>query len=155
MTDNWCAEVEQGAILLTVNQRLSRHYVSQFSEQLLAKNRQWWETPNILPLSAWLKQVHANCIANGSSDKILLPDIVAERTWQQIVAADPLASVLLDADLTASNVQKAWRTANAWCLSGIVRNDQNTSSASEDQLAFARWRAAYEKRAQAENFIDL
>lgn len=154
MTDNWCAEVEQGAILLTVNQRLSRHYVSLFSEQLLAQSRQWWETPDILPLSAWLKQVHANCIANGSSNKILLPDIVAERTWQQVVAADPQASVLLDADLTASNAQKAWRTANAWCLPGITRKDQSTNSASEDQQAFARWRAAYEKRSQAENFID-
>lgn len=151
MTDNWCAEVEQGAILLTVNQRLSRHYVSLFSEQLLAESRQWWETPGVLPLSAWLKQVHASCIANGSSDKVLLPDIVAERTWQQVVAADPQASVLLDADLTASNAQKAWRTANAWGLAGSAGQDQ---SASQDQLAFARWRAAYEKRCTDENFID-
>ncbi len=151
MTDNWCAEVEQGAILLTVNQRLSRHYVSLFSEQLLVKNSQWWETPDILPLSAWLKQVHASCIANGSSDKVLLPDIVAERTWQQIVAADSKASVLLDADLTAANAQKAWRTANAWNLSGVAGQEQ---SASEDQLAFARWRAAYDKRSRDENFID-
>jgi len=151
MTDNWCAEIEQGAILLTVNQRLSRHYVSLFSVQQLAKGRPWWETPEILPLSAWLEKVHANCIANGSSDKTLLPDIVAERTWQQIVAADPAASLLLDADLTASNAQKAWHISNAWASPGFTGKDQN---ASDDQLAFARWRVAYEKRSHTDNFID-
>ena len=154
MKDNWCAEVEQGAILLTVNQRLSRHYVRLFTEQLLTQSRQWWETPGILPLSAWLIQVHESCIANGSSNKALLPDIVAERTWQQIVAADPQASVLLDADLTASNAQKAWRTAKAWGLSANAGQDQSASSASEDQLAFTRWRAAYEKRCSDDNFTD-
>jgi len=157
MIDNWCAEVEQGAILLTVNQRLSRHYVSLFSKALLAKDRQWWETPDILPLSAWLSRVHADCIANGSSDKVLLPDIVAERTWQQIVAADPQASVLLDADLTAANAQKAWQTANAWGLTRSAGQKQSVSSKSyesEDQLAFSRWRAAYEKRSVDNNFID-
>jgi len=135
----------------TVNQRLSRHYVNLFSEQLLAKGRQWWETPDILPFSAWLKQVHASCIANGSSKKTLLPDIVAERIWQQVVAADPAASVLFDTDLTASNAQKAWLIANAWSSTGLVGQDQ---SASDDQLAFKRWRVAYEKRLSDGKLID-
>jgi len=151
MTDNWCTEVEQGAVLLTVNQRLSRHYVRLYSEQQLVKDQQWWETPDIMPLTAWLQQLHANCVANGSSDKVLLPDILAERTWQQIVSADPASAGLLDTDLTASNALKAWRIANAWSLPGSLRADQ---SASEDQLAFSRWRAAYDKRIRDEQFID-
>lgn len=151
MSNQWCEAVEQGAVLLTVNQRLSRHYVSLFSQQQLVQERQWWETPQILPLSAWLKQVHAACVATGASDKTLLPDIAAERTWQQVVANDPVASELLDTDLTAANVQKAWRTANAWQLAGVSEHEQ---TASDDQLAFARWRAAFTRRCTRENLID-
>jgi len=151
MIENWCAEVEQGAVLLTVNQRLSRHYVALFSDQQLAQHQQWWETPQILPLSAWLKQIHANCICNGMSDRTLLTEIAAERAWQQAVAADPLASVLLDTDLTAQNAQKAWRVANAWALPDSWAQQHNSS---DDQQAFARWRATYAKRCVDEKLID-
>ncbi len=151
MSHNWCADVEAGAVLLTVNQRLSRHYLRQYSDQQLQANRTWWETPSILPLSAWLKQVHAEAVAKGSSGNILLADIAAERAWQQTVAQDEAASNLLDTDLAAANAQKAWRVANAWGLTGVSLNDP---MASDDQQAFARWRAAYVKHCKRHQVID-
>lgn len=151
MSVTWCTDVEQGAVLLTVNQRLSRHYVSQHSQHQLAAGLEWWETPDILPLSAWLKTVHASCVANGSSAKSLLPDIAAERAWQQAVAGDAQASELLDTDLAAANAQKAWRVANAWQCFGIAAGD---GAASEDQQAYARWRVAYTRYCTQNQFID-
>ena len=151
MSDNWCTDVEQGALLLTVNQRLSRFYMREYSEQKLATDQTWWETPQILPLSAWLKKVHADCVANGASNKTFLVDIAAERAWQQAVAQDDASSVLLDTDLAASNAQKAWRVMNAWELAGTFEND---ASAGDDHRAFARWRAAYMRRCNRDQLID-
>jgi len=151
VSDNWCAEVEQGAVLLTVNQRLSRHYLRQFSDQQLKTNNSWWETPSIVPLTAWMKQVHADALANGLSSKILLADIAAERAWQQIVSQDEASAALLDTDLAANNAQKAWRIANAWALPGSPESDM---AASEDQRAFARWRKAYVAHCKRQQLID-
>jgi len=151
MSETWCTDVEQGAVLLSVNQRLSRHYVYLHSQAQLAAGREWWETPEILPLSAWLRTLHADCVANGTSAKSLLPDIAAERVWQQTVAGDAASSVLLDTDLAAANAQKAWRVANAWNCAGTSEGD---GSASEDQLAYSRWCNAYVKYCQINNYID-
>lgn len=151
MSEDWCADVEQGAVLLSVNQRLSRHYVYLHSQVQLASGRAWWETPEILPLTAWLRTLHASCVANGSSTKSLLPDIAAERAWQQAVASDADSSILLDTDLAAANAQKAWRVANAWQCAGTSETD---ISASEDQLAYSRWRNAYVKHCRAHQLVD-
>lgn len=151
MSDEWCADVEQGAVLLTVNQRLSRHYVYLHSQAQLAAGREWWETPGILPLSAWLRSLHASCVSDGSSVKSLLPDIAAERVWQQILANDAASSVLLDTDLAAASAQSAWRVANAWQCAGTSESD---TSASDDQLAFARWRNAYAGQCKKRQLID-
>ena len=151
MSDTWCTDVEQGAVLLTVNRRLSRHYVYLHSQAQLAAKRQWWETPGILPLSNWLVSLHEHCVANGSSNVSLLPDIASQRIWQQVVAADDASSVLLDSDLAADNAQRAWAVANAWHCPGVSIGD---GSASEDQLAYARWRNAYMKHCNSHNCID-
>jgi len=151
MSKNWCTEVEQGAVLLSVNQRLSRHYVNVHSQVQLVAKRTWWETPEILPLSAWLRSLHAQSIAKGASTKALLPDIASERAWQQAVASDTASSVLLDTDLAAANAQKAWRVANAWQCAGTAEND---AGASDDQLAYSRWRNAYVKHCKTNKLID-
>jgi len=151
MSKDWCTDVEQGAVLLSVNQRLSRHYVNLHSQQQLAAGRDWWETPAILPLSAWLRTMHARCIANGSSNSSLLPDIAAERLWQQAVSNDEASSVLLDTDLAAANARKAWAVSNAWHCVGQAHAD---STASEDQQAYSRWRKSYISYCQEHQFID-
>ena len=151
MSESWCTDVEQGAVLLSVNQRLSRHYVHLHSQAQLAAERLWWETPEILPLTAWLRTVHATCVANGSSTKSLLPDIAAERAWQQAVASDDASSVLLDTDLAAANAQKAWQVSNAWYCAGSAEGD---GSASEDQLAYSRWRNTYVKYCRKKQLVD-
>lgn len=151
MSEDWCTDVEQGAVLLSVNQRLSRHYVHLHSQAQLASKQIWWETPSILPLTAWLRTLHATCVANGSSTTSLLPDIAAERAWQQAVAGDEASSVLLDTDLAASNAQKAWRVANAWQCAGTSETD---ASASDDQLAYSRWRNAYVKHCRKHQLVD-
>jgi len=155
MNENWCTEVEQGAVLLTVNQRLSRFYVERFSDHQLSIGKQWWETPEIMPLSTWLKQIHTNCVANGSSKAMLLADIVSERLWQHAVASDAASSVLLDIDLAASNAQKAWRVAHAWQLFEAKEvSTSNDMYASEDQQAFSRWRSSYIKQCKKNDWLD-
>ncbi len=160
MNENWCTEVEQGAVLLTVNQRLSRFYVKLFSDHQLRVGRQWWETPEIMPLSTWLKKIHTNCVANGSSNATLLADIVSERLWQHAVASDSASSVLLDIDLAANHAQKAWRVAHAWQLlaaKDVLTGKQphaGQNQSSEDQRAFLRWCSAYFKQCKNNNWLD-
>jgi len=151
MQHKWLNKVEDGAVLVTVNQRLSRHYVQTYNQHQLDSGNDWWETPSILPLSAWLHNLHASFVLHGASNKTLMPDIVAGRLWNRLLSEDSASSELLDIELAARNAKNAWRIARSWGCPGCGEND---TDASEDHLAFAKWRNSYVRHCEKNQLID-
>jgi len=151
MSDKWVKEVLQGAVLVSVNQRLSRHHMQRFQEEQLAQGQQWWETPQILPWSSWLEALHSDCVKFGLSKKSLLPEIAEERAWRSALLKDKRTSVLLDIDAAALSARQAWRVLNTWDCTGVSISDK---AAAEDHAAFARWRKNYETFCQKNAIID-
>ena len=86
--DDWMPSVAEGAVLLTVNQRLSRHAMRRFQRWQLANGHTAWETPRILPWQAWIESLHAAMLDTGLSDRVLLPGIVAQREWRRALDDD-------------------------------------------------------------------
>ena len=79
LVNDWSEQVANGAVLLTVNQRLARHHSANYQRWQLMQGNQWWETPAIVPLRAWLVSVHSDALSAGLSSLTLMPDLLQQR----------------------------------------------------------------------------
>ena len=145
----WATAVSAGAVLVTVNQRLSRHYLHSYQQWQLQQARLWWETPVIVPWRSWLRALHGDALSLGVSTQTLLPAIVEQKLWRQCVADDAAVSALLDKDATASSAQSAWQTAQAWRC-----GNTNEVPLSVDQQAFSRWCQSYTQICKQRAWLD-
>ena len=69
---DWHEALCDGATLLTVNQRLARHYREQYERRQHSEAVSWWETPDILPWQVFLDRLHDTAIACGLSNRARL-----------------------------------------------------------------------------------
>ncbi|MFK8080458.1 MAG: PD-(D/E)XK nuclease family protein [Granulosicoccus sp.] len=145
---NWSEELGEGAVLLTVNQRLSRHHVLQFQRSRLQAGSTWWETPSILPFRSWMSNLHKQALTMGLSDVTLMPGLLVQQAWRRIIDND--ASVhLLDPAGAARSAMQSWELACVWrCYN---REDQYLSA---DQFAWQRWMTQYKAWLDQQSGID-
>ncbi len=135
--ENWVQSVAGGAVLLSVNQRLARHFNRRFQIAQSSRDEPWWETPSILPIRAWLHQLHDEALAQGVSTHVRLPELLRHRHWRRAIEADKRLQ-LLDPAAAAVAAEQAWQLSNAW----HCKNDED-QYLSDDQFAWQRWRQAY------------
>lgn len=144
----WSEQIADGAVLLTVNQRLARHHLVSYQAWQCAAGNLWWESPDILPLKAWLSRVHADALAAGIVTDALVPDILAQRAWRRCVEQDA-AATLLDTEAAASLAKQTWQLACSWrCY-----NDEDRYL-SADQFTFQRWLQRYRQWLSSESLVD-
>jgi len=149
ITDKWAEALSADAVLITVNQRLARHYVHAYQQWCRQHNSEWWETPQVLPWRAWVTELHSDAMVSGQSDRLLLPDLLQQRLWLQCLSEDEALSPLLDMDAAAQNAQRAWSIAHFWrCAS--AKGD----TLSLDQQAFLRWAMRYQSLCEEQQLID-
>ena len=141
-------KVAAGALLITVNQRLARHHVSRYNRWHLQQGHQWWETPSILPFRAWLRTVHGNALAQGFSDRTLLPDLLQQRQWRECIERDPQLE-LLDKDAATMAARSAWEMSCAW----HCRNPED-DYLSHDQYTWQGWCSRYTDALEAQSQVD-
>ncbi len=141
-------QIADGAVLLTVNQRLARHHLMRYQSWQLRQGNDWWETPAVLPLRAWLKSVHAQALNMGLSQLTLLPDLLVHKAWRQCIEQDT-ALHLLDVEAAARSARQAWELSCAWhCYN---HEDQYLSL---DQFTWQRWRERYVQYLDSQSRID-
>ena len=135
-------------MLLSVNQRLARHFNSRFQIVQSAGDALWWETPSILPIRAWLHQLHDEALAQGVSSRVRLPELLRRRHWHRAIDADKRVQLLDTAAATVA-AEQAWQLSNAWyCL-----NDES-QYLSDDQFAWQRWRQHYIDLCNEQSVLD-
>ncbi|MEJ2213365.1 MAG: hypothetical protein P8Y20_04700, partial [Gammaproteobacteria bacterium] len=67
--------LEQKALLLTVNNRLARHFANEYDQWMADKNRSTvWPSAHILPLTTWLMLQFDNLRDHGLTALTLLDD---------------------------------------------------------------------------------
>ncbi len=141
-------QVAEGALLITVNQRLARHHLSRYSRWQLQQGRQWWETPSILPFRAWLRTLHDGALAAGLSRRTLLPDLLQQKLWRQCIENDAHLE-LLDKDAATVSARSAWEMSCAWQC-----HNPEDDYLSHDQYTWQRWCSSYTDALEAECRID-
>lgn len=147
MTD-YCQPLEDGSVLLTVNQRLARHHLLAYQQWQLANGNLWWETPRILPVRAWFKSLHAQLLASGQTHTALLPELLQQKAWRECIEQDS-ALELLDVDAATRGARQAWEIACAWqCL------PEADDYLPLDQQSWQRWHARYSALLQERQWVD-
>jgi probable DNA repair protein len=132
--------LRRGDLLLTVNNRLARHLLDAFERQQVAAGRSVWETPDILPLGAWLMRSHDRLLDLGMSDARLLTPAQELVLWERIIAASTRGLPLLRPAAAARSAVEAYRLLQGWQLAGHPE-----LSLSPEGEAFAQWIEGFER----------
>ncbi|MBX2878576.1 MAG: PD-(D/E)XK nuclease family protein [Granulosicoccus sp.] len=145
---SWNEQIANGALLLTVNQRLARHHLSAYQLWQVERGHTVWDSPGIMPLRAWLMNLHADALALELITSSLIPEILSKRIWRQVVEQHSSSS-LLDVQAAAQLARQAWQLSCSW----QCENDEN-QYLSVDQFTWQRWLTHYRQWLQQESLID-
>lgn len=133
---------------LTVNSRLARWRLLEYNETQSQSGLKAWPTPEILPLTAWLKQVWTQ---SWPSQYFLTP-LQTEKLWAQIVRQTSWKNKLdlLHLKETAKKAQEAYSLIQQYRLP----MDRDKFSRTEEGNLFLGWAQTYQKWLTTHNALD-
>jgi len=136
--------------LITANARLSRQLRRDYDTARRRQDVRIWETPDILPRTAWLARAWQECAYRDPfHTPVLLSSLQEEALWEQAIAASAGASVLLDLPATVSAAAQAWNLIRAW----EARCDVAEFRGLRDTEEFLEWMLAVERKLHANDWI--
>jgi probable DNA repair protein len=147
--------LENKAVMVTVNQRLSRYLTSRFNQQQVDAGKTVWETPDILPYTAWLGRTYDQARYPAGKDasgnlRIRLSAAQERVVWEQVINASESANVLLRIPETAKAAAQAWELCKQWHLSF----HELSQAPPEDTLAFLEWANSFDRKCRDNNWLD-
>jgi len=125
-------------LTLTVNARLARWLLLEHDEQKKKAGENAWQTPPILPLSSWLRDVW---LASWP-EKYLLSELQCEKIWEEIINQDSARLDLLHLQGVASQTSKAFSLLHEYRLP----RDKKLYEQTDESKAFLRWIRKFESR---------
>jgi ATP-dependent helicase/nuclease subunit B len=133
-------------LTLTVNSRLARWLLLEQDEQKRRNGQNAWETPPILSLSAWLR----NLWLESWPSKYLLSPLQSEKIWEEIIHRDSSRLNLLHLQGVASNTSQAFTIIHEYRLPRAPKFYEQTDEAK----AFLKWARQYENRLASLGALD-
>ena len=151
--DSFCPALQAGATLVTVNQRLARHYQRRYDAWQIRNGASVWDTPSIVSWTSWLMHLHDNALCEGLSDYPLLSASLDERLWRiavrQVDEGNNKDNSLLNQSAAAQQARSAWLIQHAWhCHVG------EGSVLSKDQQVYGEWSKAFRQLCHQHKAID-
>ncbi|MDX1433025.1 MAG: hypothetical protein R3286_11325, partial [Gammaproteobacteria bacterium] len=147
-------DLERNTTLITINRRLSRVLRAEFDRRQLARGESVWESPDIIPYSAWIRRCWQDYVATADDPLPSLLDSEQDLALWQGVLADDAASenrpALLASAETAHNAQAAWALLRDFDL----EFHRLPASASAEVGAFRDWARAYDVRCRDADRLD-
>lgn len=139
---------QSGACVITANTRAARNFKRAFADLQRQSNRAVWQTPQILPWSAWLKRLWQEHLFRFPGQFNALLDSRQERyLWERIIAAD---SSGMDAESLAEQCNRAWKTLFAY----RIPREKNAFRRKPDSAAFFRWSNSYASLCERNGWLD-
>jgi probable DNA repair protein len=142
--------LSSGATVVTANNRLARHLAGRYADARLALGQSVWETPDVLPLGAWLNRCHKQLSEAGHSDRRLLTPHQNLLAWERQVRESTAGADLLRPDAAAALAAEAWERLCAWNL-GL---DGVDGAAGEESRAFLQWARAFLRECESHGWLD-
>lgn len=134
--------------ILTVNSRLARWRLLEYNEAQSQSGLKAWPTPEILPLTAWLKQVWME----SWPDQYILTPLQAEKLWSEIVRQTSWQTKLdlLHLKETSKKAAQAYTLIKEYRLPV----DHEQFSRTEEGRLFYGWVHTYQQRLETLNALD-
>lgn len=142
------AAAQAGACVITSNTRAARNLKRAFADRQRAGNQSAWQSPEILPWSAWLKRLWQRHLFHSPGNfSALLDDRQERHLWERIIAAD---QPLVDAGALAAECSRAWRTLFAY----QIPREKNAFRRKPDTATFFRWMNSYASLCERNGWLD-
>ncbi len=139
---------QSGACVITSNTRAARNLRRAFADRQRAHNLTAWQSPEILPWSAWLRRLWQEHLFQSPGHFSALLDERQERyLWERIIAAD---QPTLDAGSLAAECGRAWRTLFAY----RIPREKNAFRRKPDTATFFRWSSSYGSLCERNGWLD-
>ncbi len=154
-----CVAAQRNAFILTVNQRLARTLLHEYSQWQLRRGNSVWAKPSIFTPAVWLQR----CVLDVS----LLNHAQQQSIWRRIIRSDLQQHQysLLQVDATAKQAHKAYTglcdylinpNASASSLSTSLPpySTPQYDAVTPEEQAFMRWYSAYIEYCAAHDYLD-
>ncbi|MEW5837740.1 MAG: PD-(D/E)XK nuclease family protein [Pseudomonadota bacterium] len=141
------AALRGGAMLITVNNRLARHWRAEFAREM-ARQHVLWDAPRILPWGAWLRQMWDAASWLDADAPLLLDERQSALLWQTLIEREDRP--LLQARSTASLAQEAWKLMQDWRISPPF----DPIECNEDVLSFQSWAQEFARQCRHGGWVD-
>ena len=145
--------LDQKAVLVTVNRRLSRSLHCRFNELQRSKGLTAWETPMIIPWSGWINSCleKASCLQPETEHPLRISMDQELILWEEIIRASVHARGILHLEETAGQARHARILYSQWMLTRHV--DQVLWSTPEIE-AFMEWNRCLDERLGENNWLE-
>lgn len=102
-------------LVLTPNQSMAATVHKQYQRYQLQTNVQCFNTPDIIPITAWLKRLFNDFVkASLKSSPLLLNDLQESVLWEEIIKQQKEVQDLLQLTKTAELARSAYRRIKEW-----------------------------------------
>lgn len=141
--------IQQGALVLTANRRLSRACLRHYQSYQRQQAKQCWPTASIYPLTTYLIELWQQ---TASAKRIqLLNEQQSLAIWQHIIENSEHGEQLSNSAISAKLAQQAWQQCCLWNVDASHFNQM----LNEDQLAFQAWAKTFVNYCEQHHYIDL
>jgi probable DNA repair protein len=148
-------KIENGAAVVTANRRLARHLTNEHAARNLAAGRSAWESPNILPYSAWLEQLYEALLLNPAlAAAENWPDALSPGqelwVWESVIRESEYGKELLQTRAAAKTAQQALALCRQWRMDA----KELSHAPPPDTEAFIDWRQDFARRCRQHNWAE-
>ncbi|HEY3928019.1 MAG TPA: PD-(D/E)XK nuclease family protein [Candidatus Koribacter sp.] len=138
-----------GATVLTANTRAARGLRAEAERQAWQQHTVC-ESPDILPVDAWVTRTWTDCLLAGVVDEAILSANVTAALWEKIVRESATGRGLMSQSATADLAEHAWTLLHKYKLPIGGR----AYDATQETRAFHGWAREFESDCRKQKWID-
>jgi ATP-dependent helicase/nuclease subunit B len=145
------ALLDSHVAVLTASRRLAHALRAGYARHAQAQGRVAWDTPQVLPWTAWLREQWREARAqNVAPVRSLLSRAQSRALWRSVVASSDSGANLLSPANAARLAERSWRRLHEYeiPIDALLASDQPESRALHE------WCAAYVRRCETLGALD-
>ncbi|MEN8174178.1 MAG: PD-(D/E)XK nuclease family protein [Pseudomonadota bacterium] len=139
----------RGASLVSATNSLARHLAGAYAADFIRAGIGAWDTPDILPLNAWLERCFHQLQPDKLPAPILLDGFQESLLWEQQVARSGIGRSLLRPEAAARAAMEGWERLCAW---GLTLDDLGPGG-NDQTRAFVTWTRGVQDRCASRGWL--
>ncbi|MHB1021188.1 MAG: PD-(D/E)XK nuclease family protein [Acidobacteriaceae bacterium] len=142
--------LDQGATIVTANQRSARILQLGYQQQQLELGRSVWQPAQIFSWDTWTTSLWQQLLLDGQENRVLLSAEQEQLVWRAVISADQQLATMQNHRSLAALAQQAWALLASY--RGLSKLHQPVPGV--DAQAFRRWAIEFDRRCQREQWVS-